>query len=377
MVRRPPLALVILLLSFPQIVETLYSPALPMIAQAYRVSAGQAAQTLSLWFVAFAFGVVVWGRLCDLLGRRPTLLVGLALYALGAGWALVAGDFAQLLGARLLSAFGAAVGSIVTQTALRDSYHGAALARVFSWLGIALAVSPAVGMWLGQELVAVSGPRGVFAGLGLLAACLLGLGLAFWPETRAAEVPAASLRQTLRRMLGDHQVWRSAALVAIFNLAIFGFYQLGPFLFERLETTWLGFGESGLALAAASLAGASVNAVLLRRGWSAERLLGMAVLLLTVGAAIVALCAASLSFLAGMAVIAGAYAVAIPNILAGALRCYADQLGTAGALFSMLYYNLLGAGLVVAGLGQRLDLLLLACAMGAWLLLGLARRAAR
>ena len=97
MFRRPPLPLVILLLSFPQIVETIYSPALPLIAAAYQAAPEDAAQTLSLWFVAFAFGVVAWGRLCDLWGRRPALLAGLALYALGAGWAMAAGDFTQLL----------------------------------------------------------------------------------------------------------------------------------------------------------------------------------------------------------------------------------------------------------------------------------------
>jgi MFS family permease len=151
MFRHPPLPLVILLLSFPQIVETIYSPALPMIASAYRASPQQAAQTLSLWFVAFAFGVVAWGRLCDIAGRRPALLGGLALYALGSVWAMMAGDFGQLLTARLISAFGAAAGSIVTQTALRDSYRGTDLARVFSLLGMALAISPAIGMFAGQD----------------------------------------------------------------------------------------------------------------------------------------------------------------------------------------------------------------------------------
>lgn len=48
MFRHPPFPLVILLLSFPQVVETTYSPALPMIASAYRATPQQAAQTLSL-----------------------------------------------------------------------------------------------------------------------------------------------------------------------------------------------------------------------------------------------------------------------------------------------------------------------------------------
>jgi hypothetical protein len=66
-----------------------------------------------------------------------------------------------------------------------------------------------------------------------------------------------------------------------------------------------------------------------------------------------------------MAMIAAAYAIAIPNILAHALRAYANVAGTAGAILSLIYYNLLGAGLVLAGMGQRLDLLLGCCATAA------------
>lgn len=359
---RPPLMLVILLLSFPQIVETIYSPALPLIANRYQVGPEDAGQTLSLWFVGFALGVVVWGRLSDLWGRRPALLAGLTLYALGAGWALIAPDFIHLLGARLLSAFGAAVGSIVTQTALRDSYSGESLRRVFSLLGMALAISPAVGMLAGEEIAVTTGHEGVFAALGLLAAALLTASCILWPETLPASIAVVPFRSTLRRMLLDRAIWRCAMLVSVFNLAIFGYYQLGPFLFAGMEGSWIDFGRSGIVLAAASVIAAVANSRLLRRGWSVEKLTRLGILLLAAGAMLVMLFARGPAILLGMAVIAGAYAIAIPNILSQALKAYADRLGTAGAILSLFYYNLLGAGLLLAGVVQRLDRVLIACA---------------
>lgn len=152
-------------------------------------------------------------------------------------------------------------------------------------------------------------------------------------------------------------------LITAFNLAIFGFYQLGPFLFERLETRWFAFGQSGLVLAAASLLGAFINSVLLQRGARAGQLVEAGVLLLGIGAGGVILLASSPALIIGMAIVALAYAVAIPNILTGALRNYGDRLGTSGAILSMLYYVLLGAGLTAAGFGQRLDILLAASAI--------------
>lgn len=319
---------------------------------------------MSLWFSAFAVGVVIWGRLCDLWGRRPTLLSGLALYALGVGWAMLADDFQQLLLARLLSAFAAAVGSIVTQTALRDSYDGADLARVFGVLGIALAISPAVGMAAGQQLVALAGHPGVFAMLVLLALLLVIAAAFCWPETRPTTTGTVALLPLLRQMLSDRFIWRSALLVALFNLAIFAYYQSGPFLFADLppDRLWFDFGRSGLVLALASMLGAVGNGALLRRGWHRQRLVGIGIVLLTLGAGLVVVNLHHPAFVLGVAVIAAAYAIAIPNLLADALRGYLDRLGSAGAILGLIYYNVLAAALLLAGSVQRLDWVLLGAA---------------
>ncbi len=159
----PPLWLVVGLMMFPQIVETIYSPVLTHIASQFRVSEGQASQTLSVYFLAFAAGVVCWGRLCDLVGRRPAMLAGLMTYGAGTLLALLATQFETLLLARVIAAFGAAVGSVVTQTMLRDSYQGSDLARVFSVMGIALSLSPVLGLVSGGQLASGFGYLGYSA----------------------------------------------------------------------------------------------------------------------------------------------------------------------------------------------------------------------
>ncbi|WP_174891614.1 MFS transporter [Candidatus Williamhamiltonella defendens] len=148
-IHQPPLWLLILLIMFPQLVQTIYSPALPDIASSFRVSSEQAAQTLSVYFVSFAIGVVLWGWLSDRIGRRPAMMIGLTFYALGEALAIVAINFNMLLLARMVAALGAAAGSVLVQTMLRDSYKSTALARVFSIIGAALAVSPVFGLLSG------------------------------------------------------------------------------------------------------------------------------------------------------------------------------------------------------------------------------------
>lgn len=356
------MALAIVLLMFPQIAQTLYSPALSDIGLAFAVEPQVAAQTLSVFFLAFAVGVVVWGRLCDRWGRRPTMLAGLTLYAAATGLGLAASKFEVLLLAQAMAAFGASVGSVVTQTVLRDRYRGPELAHVFSLMGIALAASPALGLFAGASLVQLFGYRGVLAGLLLIALVLCAWCLWALPETRPAQLKVAPLLGTLRLMLIDLALWRSVVLVSAFNVALFSFYSLGPFVFQRAGLTMQAFGYSGVVLALGSGLGATLNKYLLRRGVGSATLVLTASVLMLMGALLVWLLERSGWFVVPMLLVVLAFGMAIPNLLSTALMAYQDRLGTAGALFGLFYYLIIGASLVLVALGQQLGVTLLVCA---------------
>lgn len=359
----PPLWLVVGLMMFPQIVETIYSPVLTHIASQFRVSDGQASQTLSVYFLAFAVGVVCWGRLCDLIGRRPAMLAGLFTYGLGTLLALLANQFEVLLLARVISAFGAAVGSVVTQTMLRDSYQGSDLARVFSVMGVALSLSPVLGLVSGGLLAEQFGYLGVFSGL-LVLALMLG-GIAGWrlPETRPVMTTRVALWPLACRMVRDGGLWRSALLVALFNTMLFGYYSLAPFLFAGLGLNASEFGYSGLALALATLIGSLLNRRLLGAGWLPSALIRLASVLALVAGVTVWVSQDSLWFLLPMMGVVVAFGIAIPNVLSQALLSYREVAGSAGALFGLAYYLLLSLGLALAAALQDLGLLLLGCGL--------------
>ncbi len=360
--------LAVALLMFPQLAQSIYSPALADIGRAFAVGPQAAAQMLSIYFLAFAFGVVVWGRMCDLIGRRPTMLAGFALYAAASLMALSVSTFDALLAAQGLAAFGAAVGSVVTQTLLRDRFKGGALAQVFSLMGIALAASPAIGLFAGASLVQGFGFPGVPGGL-----LVLSVGLWMWclrvlPETRPQPVASPALFETLWQMLRDRDIWRSTLLVAVFNIGLFSYYSLGPFMFERLGLSAQMFGYSGVILALGSGLGAALNKRLLQRGSSGAQLIRVSGLLMLVGAGFVWLMEDSALFVLAMLLVVLAFGMAIPNILGSALVNYGDRLGTAGALFGLLYYLLIGGGLMLAAWGQALGGTLMVCAVVAWIL---------
>ncbi|CDG22023.1 conserved membrane protein of unknown function [Xenorhabdus poinarii G6] len=358
---KPSLWLAIALMMFPHIVETFYSPALTNIADGFSVSPAQAAQTLSLYFFAFALGVVVWGRMCDVIGRRPTILTGLSLYGFASLLALLTEQFWLLLVARMLSAFGAAVGSVGAQTMIRDTYRGEALARVFSIMGIALAASPAIGMLSGSALNYFAGYKAVFAGLTILAALLTCWSSVRLPETRPDDVTSVPVLSTAIRMLKDVSIWRNAFLIAFFNLCLFSYYQLAPFRFEQLGLSQEVFGYTGLLLTLGVGLGSLLNTYLLKQQWMPARLVLLASWISLLSGIGVYLLENHWLFIVPVLGTVIAYGLAIPNILASVLAHYSDRLGTAGALLGLFYYLLLGLGLAIAGWSQVLGHILICC----------------
>ncbi|BEJ34044.1 MFS transporter [Citrobacter freundii] len=352
---------------FPQLVETIYSPALPGIATSYHVSSERAAQTLSVYFVAFAVGVAMWGWLSDCIGRRRAMMAGLLCYSTGSLMAVVATDFSVLLLARMVSAIGAAAGSVVVQTMLRDSYESTALSRVFSVMGAALALSPVFGLLSGGWLVSLYGHTGVFIALVLLALLLLMLTVTMLPETRPEHTLRPRLAALLSRMARDHELWKNAILVALLNTMLFSYYSLAPFLFGQLGWSSRAFGLTGLLLAFASLSGSLLNQRLLTTGLTPEQLVRYACALAALSGLVAWCLQHSAWILIPVFGVVIAYGIAIPNVLSQALRHYREQAGAAGALFGLSYYLLLGMMLGFAGMVQQLGLVLSVCALLAWL----------
>ncbi|MEL5576046.1 MFS transporter [Serratia marcescens] len=362
--QRLSLPLLVTAIMTPQLLETLYSPALTAIRSDFGVSAAQAGQTLSIYFFAFALGVAFWGAFCDRFGRRPAMLAGLALYLVGAGLALLSGSFTLLLAARALIAFGAAVGSIVTQTMLRDVYQGPALGRMFALVGIALSISPLLGMFAGGALVAWGGSEAIFTAQAAWALALLLWSYGTLPETRRRQTAtAAAPGIALTAILRDRHIWCSALLVASFNIMVFSYFSLAPFMFERLGLNSQQFGYSGVMLALGSLAGALLNRHLLARGVSAKHQILLGGLLAVASGVALFWWQHSLWMLLPCALVMLAFGLAIPNVLSQALSRYRQQLGTAGALFGLLYYLLIGLGLTIAARGQDLAATLLLCGL--------------
>lgn len=384
--KKPSIGLIIALVGFPQISETIYTPALPKVASSLLASANLVEATLAIYFIGFALGVLLWGTISDRCGRRASMLVGLIIYGISTFFCGNASSIESLLGWRLIQAFGASVGSVITQTILRDIYTGEERTKLFSILSGALAFSPALGPLLGGTISEFIDWRANFWFL-----LVLDIVIFIWAYTRLSETRPAYIEKISANKIGELflEMFRSRALIGhtlligATNGILFGFYQEAPFVFiEQLKIQPSYYGLFGMLIALATLLAARIsyrksstlsseaiiqsgsNTVLTSAGLFVLSVLTGTFFLPGVGIVLTTILLFSIFFGIGLI---------IPNSLSHALKPYQKAVGTAGSLFGGAYYCLIAFftwAMSVIHTGTALSLPLYIAFLGGILVLG-------
>lgn len=169
------------------------APVLPLFAEELGVSAAVIGLTLSFFALARFILNVPLGIAADRFGRRPLLVAGPLVTAVGMVGSGFAGDIVQLLAWRLLAGAGSAMYMTATQIYLADISTPATRARFIGTNYGAMLLGIAVGPAIGGITAELWGLRAPFFFVG--ATAFLTAGYGFWklPETRhiAAQEVAA------------------------------------------------------------------------------------------------------------------------------------------------------------------------------------------
>ena len=355
---RVSIPLLISLISLSHLSETIYTTSLPDIANYFAITADLAQTSSSIYFVGFALGTFSWGYIADRLGRRPIMLLGLSIYLISTMKCVNVDSVPMLLALRFIQAYGISVGSIISQTMARDSYHGHELSYVFSTTALAVAFMPSLGPLLGGYIVEFLGWQYNFIFLSAWSFIVLIIALFKLPETLNKQQTAQSINYfaVFKSMLKDRELMVFAWIVGCFNGFIFGFYIEAPFIFiDKLNMHPSNYGKIGFALSAAFLLGASVNRYLVQQYVPANTLIKMGLNLSMFACTILLLVScfgvevyeskrlAMAVILVPMALQCFSHLMVIPHCLRLALENYGKVTGTAGAILGGLYYTIIAA----------------------------------
>lgn len=380
----PAIWLIILIVGLPQLSETVYTPSLPDIAHSMNVMESLVEYTLTIYLFGFAIGTLFWGKIPDKFGRKPCVLAGLVIFILGCIGCYYSTTITALMISRLIQAFGGSIGSVIGQAICRDSFHGKELGRVYSSIGSALAVFPAVGPIIGGTIAQNFGWSNIFLFLTGFSLLLTIVALKYLPETHPqSNRKEVSLNGVAGSLIRNKKVVGFGLIVAACNGIAFSYFAEGPFYFiSILGLSSSQYGFSFLPLAVMTMIGGWVSKYL-HHWYSSAFIMKLGLRIITIATLMfstIAICFTYyssftplmmiyISLLMHMITLFG-ICIVTSNALALALVDYKWCIGTASSLFGFFYYLwisffTLGMGWLHNGslLTMPLYFLLLSCFM--------------
>jgi DHA1 family bicyclomycin/chloramphenicol resistance-like MFS transporter len=163
-------------------------PALRDLGTALAVANARDTQLVVILFIfGMVFGEIFFGPLSDAIGRKKAILLGLAIFGLGAVVAMAADSLEQVLVGRIIQGIGCAGPKIAARALVRDQFVGPAMARIMSFIFMVFILVPMLAPALGQAILFVADWRAIFVVfLAIAAIVAVWLGLR-QPETLAPE----------------------------------------------------------------------------------------------------------------------------------------------------------------------------------------------
>ncbi|MDA5556412.1 multidrug effflux MFS transporter [Shimia sp. MMG029] len=203
----PHLNTLVLLTAMSVLSLNMFLPSMAAIAAEFSVPYAVANLSLGGFLAITVVLQVVIGPLSDRYGRRPVMLSGLAIFALGSAGCLWADSITGFLFWRMLQAAGV-VGIALSRAVVRDMHGPQEAASKLGYISMVMAIAPMLGPTLGGLLHESFGWRASFVlyllmGVGLLALCWRDLG-----ETNTDR--AATMREqfaTYPALLKSRRFW--------------------------------------------------------------------------------------------------------------------------------------------------------------------------
>ena len=161
----------------------LYLPSFPELGRAFGVGPSLVQFTLTAFMIGIAVGNLLVGSVSDAVGRRPTLVFGLGLYALCAILAGLSPTIETLIVLRALQGVGAASGAVLARAIVSDLTEPKETARAFATLFVIIGLGPAIANPMGALLTEWGGWRAPLGALGAISAVMWVVAVLRIPES--------------------------------------------------------------------------------------------------------------------------------------------------------------------------------------------------
>lgn len=347
-----------LLLGFASISTDLYLPAMPTMGESLGATQGQLELTVSGYLLGFAFGQLFWGPLSDRFGRKLPLMLGIAIFVLGAAGCALSTNAGQLIACRIVQALGASAAVVLGRAMVRDLFHKDEAARMLSTLMLIMAVAPMIGPSAGAQIMAFSSWHAIFwtlVGIGVITL----FGLSRTAESLPARARSGATLAQSFAAYGQHfrngRLMAYAGILFCFGAGVFAYVAGSSFVF----ISYFGLSPSAYGLIfAAGIGGImlsnTINLRFVSRMGSDRMLLIGTITAAIAGLVIITVALTGFGGWIGLAaalfVYVGMNGLIGANTIAGGLSSVEHGTGSASALLGFAQYGggMVGSALVSA-----------------------------
>ncbi|EFB8891142.1 Bcr/CflA family multidrug efflux MFS transporter [Escherichia coli] len=320
----------------------MYLPAFAAIQADLQTPASAVSASLSLFLAGFAAAQLLWGPLSDRYGRKPVLLIGLTIFALGSLGMLWVENAATLLVLRFVQAVGVCAAAVIWQALVTDYYPSQKVNRIFATIMPLVGLSPALAPLLGSWLLVHFSWQAIFATLFAITVVLI-LPI-FWlkPTTKARNNSQDGL--TFTDLLRSKTYRGNVLIYAACSASFFAWLTGSPFILSEMGYSSAVIGLSYVPQTIAFLIGGYGCRAALQK-WQGKQLLPWLLVLFAVS--VIATWAAGfishvslVEILIPFCVMAIANGAIYPIVVAQALRPFPHATGRAAALQNTLQLGL-------------------------------------
>jgi Bcr/CflA subfamily drug resistance transporter len=348
----PPYWILFFGTSLAQASEIVFSSGLLSLANELGLSTQVAQLCSAFYFLGITFGILLFGRMSDLFGRRKSLLVGIGIYSTTSFIIIFINNIYLLIFCRFFQALGVSSCSVISQAVARDCYRGRELAKIYSMIATIMCFTPTFASTIGGFIVEHSSWRYNVGLLMTLGTTLFLCYYRFLPETSGySELDKTTSFLTIaKKMISDKLVILYALMSGCSIGMMASFIVEFPITFiTHLGMTPSSYGLLNICISIAMFCGTLINLYLNKSKYSIKKIIFFGVLVSFIGGANLFIVShlniyinfannilITLMFLSRMLQGIG-HIIIMPYILSAALQNYQRVIGSASAIFNGIY----------------------------------------
>ncbi|AKP73085.1 Multidrug resistance protein D [Piscirickettsia salmonis] len=221
------LFLVIILAAVGQFANTIFVPASSLIANSLHTRPTHVQSLMAAYLLSYGASQFFYGPFADRYGRRPTILLGLLIFAIGTIIATFALNIQTLLLGCFVQGLGIGSAGAMIRTVMRDLFTGKELLKANSIMSATLVIAPIIAPLIGGLIATLIGWRAIFAFLLAFSAVVFALQFKFFAETHPAPnnapTPFNALIRQYKSMLCHRQFigYITCLTVSIAGITVF------------------------------------------------------------------------------------------------------------------------------------------------------------